>query len=152
MGLDMYLYAEKYLSGKDWDPKDQATNKKVRKLLPDMFLSGNLDVVLVKFETAYWRKSNQIHQWFVDNCQDGVDDCKEYYVGREQIEQLIELCKTAVANKDMAPSALPTQDGFFFGGTEYDEWYYKDLEATVEMLGKCLGLPDVWQFTYRSSW
>ena len=25
---------------------------------------------------AYWRKANAIHSWFVENCQDGVDECQ----------------------------------------------------------------------------
>ena len=27
-------------------------------------------------EVGYWRKANAIHKWFVDNVQDGNDDCK----------------------------------------------------------------------------
>lgn len=32
----------------------------------------------------------------------------------------------------VAEELLPTQSGFFFGGTEYDEWYWNDLEMTVK--------------------
>ena len=27
-------------------------------------------------EVAYWRKFNALHNWFVQNCQDGVDECQ----------------------------------------------------------------------------
>lgn len=43
-------------------------------------------------EVGYWRKSNQIHAWFVDTCQGGNDDCKEYDVSIEQLHQLRDLC------------------------------------------------------------
>jgi hypothetical protein len=39
-------------------------------------------------EVMYWRKANQIHKWFVDNVQDGVDDCKEYWVSEEKLQEL----------------------------------------------------------------
>ena len=42
-------------------------------------------------ETGYWRKANHIHQWFVENIQDGNDDCREYYVPRERLKELLEI-------------------------------------------------------------
>jgi hypothetical protein len=32
---------------------------------------------------------------------------------------------------DQASLILPTQEGFFFGGTQYDEYYYKDIETEL---------------------
>ena len=40
-------------------------------------------------EVGYWRKANQIHKWFVDNVQDGVDDCGEYKVTKEQLIETV---------------------------------------------------------------
>ena len=36
-----------------------------------------LDMMLIYEDNqiASWRKANAIHKWFVDNVQDGVDDC-----------------------------------------------------------------------------
>jgi hypothetical protein len=45
---------------------------------------------------AYWRKANQIHNWFVENVQDGNDDCKDYYVSRKQLEELRDTCKAVL--------------------------------------------------------
>jgi hypothetical protein len=42
--------------------------------------------------------------------------------------------------------------GFFFGNTEKNEWYYEDLEQTVEILDSALSLGDEWSYTYQASW
>lgn len=44
-------------------------------------------------EVAYWRKANAIHKWFVDNIQDGIDDCGNYEVTKEDLEELLHVCK-----------------------------------------------------------
>ena len=36
----------------------------------------------------------------------------------------------------------PTHEGFFFGSTEYDEYYFADLESTIEQLEDVE--PDTW--------
>ena len=49
---------------------------------------------------------------------------------------------------------LPTRSGFFFGGTEYDEFYLRDLKDTVEILDRVLGDPllEDCDFLYQASW
>ena len=65
----------------------------------------------------------------------------------------MELCKEVLINKDRAEELLPVQAGFFFGGYEYDEWYFQYLKNTVEMIDKLLKeVPEDWDFYYRSSW
>ena len=49
-------------------------------------------------EIGYWRKANSIHKWFVDNCQDGVDDCQCYQVRKTDIEILLNRCKEVRAS------------------------------------------------------
>ena len=39
---------------------------------------------------------------------------------------------------EKAKLLLPTQSGFFFGGTEYDEYYISELKRTRDILGKYL--------------
>lgn len=155
MGLDQYLYAKKYTSDTDFmGAERKALNAKLKEAIGDAakFQSGNLKSISVEMEVAYWRKVNAVHKWFVDTCQDGEDDCRQTYVSREQLEALLELCKAVVADHSKADDLLPTQDGFFFGSTEYDEWYFKDLEDTVRQLENVLQLDDTWDFVYQSSW
>ena len=57
-------------------------------------------------------------------------------------------------NKSLAKSQLPTQQGFFFGGTEYDESYFDGVQDTIEILKKVLEETDFEEsvITYQSSW
>lgn len=145
MGLDMYLYARRYLFTKD----DAEIAEQVRDLanVPDGF-----EVKEIKLEAGYWRKANQIHRWFVHNIQEGKDDCGNYYVDRQSLKDLQELCNKVIHNKDLAATELPTESGFFFGNTEYDDWYYSDLSETVDIIDKALSLGREWDFEYHSSW
>lgn len=137
MGLDMYLHKSWYI-GTQWEWNEIAGEINLTqkgKKIPINFEK----VSTIREEAAYWRKANQIHKWFVDNCQDGKDDCREAYVSNEQLQELLNICKTILnaqkSQRDkLAKELLPTQSGFFFGGTEYDSWYYEDLEYTVSVL------------------
>jgi len=49
---------------------------------------------------------------------------------------------------------LPTQAGFFFGGTKYDEYYFEGIQDTIEILQTVLKETDFEEsvITYQSSW
>jgi hypothetical protein len=154
MGLDMYLYASKYTSPAEWRPEDE--RKKFKDILKaidgEKFVDTDLPSIVIDLKVGYWRKANQIHQWFVDNVQSGEDNCAEYYVDRDKLKELRDLCKLALKDKGKAEELLPTQSGFFFGSTEIDEWYFQDVNATIEIINKCLEMDDTWTFKYQSSW
>ncbi len=149
MGLDMYLSVTRYLSKYSKD-KELKLRLKVLKLFPEP-KPVNLESVEVKIQVGYWRKANQIHKWFVENVQNGVDNCANYYVGRDKLTKLKEQCEEALKSKDYK-GKMPTREGFFFGGTEYDEWYIEDLKYTVELIEGLLELPEDYSFEYNSSW
>lgn len=163
MGLDQYLYARKYISGIDYKKvggdlvriQNQEHDNIVSQLgLTSSDLDDNYPSIEVSVKVGYWRKDNQIHKWFVDNVQEGEDDCKEYYVSDDKLTDLHNLCKEVLWEHDKAEKLLPRHSGFFFGDTEYDEWYFKGLENTVEILERLLGNPKFlgWDFYYQSSW
>lgn len=110
-------------------------------------------VVYIESEVCYWRKVNQIHRWFVENVQDGNDDCEKYPVTKETIRRLLADVLRVLDDNDRAAEILPTQEGFFFGSVRYDEGYYNDLKATKTML---LSLLHEWddesEYHYLSSW
>lgn len=114
--------------------------------------TSKVDEVIV--EAVYWRKDNHIHNWFVNNCQNGVDDCERYRVTKEQLEELVRVCKLVLGDHSKANELLPTQRGFFFGSTDYDEFYYDSLEYTVEEIEKLLKEDEGCEvdYYYRSSW
>jgi len=149
MGLDMYLTARKHVNR--WNAEDPE-----QKGLSEVPVSGaqGMPVSGIEYGAAYWRKANAIHKWFVENVQNGVDDCNDYEVSAEQLAELLGLCRLVLHDKSIASRTLPTADGFFFGDTEYGEGYIADLEYTIEALDKLLSAPRdyKWSFSYSSSW
>ena len=161
-------------------------------------------VVQGTYEVAYWRKANQIRQWFVNHIDEfNENDNGEYYeVTEELLNKLITDCKAVLysreevkvddkvknkmdkvrtlsekgidGEKDGAKETLermekkygltgvavrpedilPTSSGFFFGSTEYDEYYYHDLESTIEQCQQVINKTD-WDtevVVYTESW
>jgi len=153
VGLDMYLNASRYLS--DFDEADVEKKEAMLKLFPELEVYLEKDKNPVRemvAEIGYWRKANAIHNWFVQNVQDGEDDCKRYFVNREELEKLKGLCQQVLADNSLAEELLPPTSGFFFGSTEIDEYYIDDLQKTVAIIDKALALPNNWEFEYQSSW
>lgn len=154
MGLDMYFSAKRYMS-KYFDKEDSAKIEMVNQVFGvEGVEDEDYGAQEVKFRVAYWRKVNAIHEWFVQNCQDGVDECQEAYVSREQMRQLIDICRAVVENPKKADELLPTRSGFFFGSTDYDDWYFDNLTYTVDRFEKILKDPafEKADFYYQSSW
>ena len=86
MGLDMYLNRcySKYRKS-DGTFSDNWDDSKF-----DMY--GRSNRVTFSEQVGYWRKANHIHKWFVDNVQDGKDDCHEYYVSIKKLHELRDTC------------------------------------------------------------
>ncbi len=157
MGLDMYLEMRTYVGAKyehrNVKGKIELTEGEDDKPIPIKLKR----ISQITEEVGYWRKANHIHKWFVENVQGGEDDCQDYHVGAEQLMGLLKECKKIQANKDKAEDLLPTTSGFFFGGTDYDEYYFRDIDYTIEMIESLMKeknkkgfLPGI--VYYTSSW
>jgi hypothetical protein len=109
---------------------------------------------VVETEAGYWRKANQIHNWFVRECQDNIDDCQNTMLNQAMLAKLYNLVTDIGKDKKLAMQLLPSKSGFFFGGTEYDKWYFDDLKYTKQLLRKLLrkDSSENWQFSYQASW
>jgi len=150
MGLDMYLSKKTYV--KNWAHKEDkhrvvvTTNDQTRL---DIKPERVTDVVE---EVMYWRKVNAVHAWFVENVQDGIDECQESSVTIEQLDKLATICEKVVRDKN--PELLPSQGGFFFGSTEYDEYYYQEIEDTAKVLREEIknNQEDYPEYFYQASW
>ncbi len=63
---------------------------------------------------------------------------------------MLELGKT-IKDAHAAKEMLPSESGFFFGSTDYDEYYYQDLADTCRMLDTVLAETGD-DFEYHASW
>jgi len=181
MGLDMYLAKKNYVKNWDYMKKPERHSFIIKKGGKETEIKPERISYIIE-EVARWRKANAIHKWFVDNVQEGEDDCKEYYVSGEQLQELLNKCNEVlkvakikkgkvsngytikdgkkkynfvdgkvVTNAKEIAEILPTEDGFFFDCTDYDEYYIKDIEYTTKTLTELIKEEDG-EFYYSSSW
>lgn len=145
MGLDMYLTARLHVYDMTGDIKIEKNN--------EPYFECDMSIVSsIELQVAYWRKANQIHNWFVKNIQEDVDDCGTYYASREKLDELLKICKRVLETKNS--DELPPCWGFFFGSTDIDQWYWEDITATIEQIEAALENPlfNHCSFYYHSSW
>ena len=137
-------------------------------------------------QVGYWRKANHIHNWFVENIQDGNNDC-DYHreVTEDDLHELLDVCHEVLCSCEMvdgkinvgtqcsngkiipimedgqyvkdpsvAERLLPCVSGFFFGGTEYDNYYVESIKETIDIITKVLETTDFDKemIYYVSSW
>ena len=76
-----------------------------------------------KDSDAYFRKVNFLYRYFEDKLE---DEC--CFVTKSELEDVIDRCDKVLADNSLCSELLPTRSGFFFGSTEYDEWYFNDLK------------------------
>ena len=162
MGLDMYLTAEKNIGHYDFQ-REMVGEWRDEYNLADAIIQAfpKLGEIMdprspsltVGATVGYWRKANAIHYWFVENCQNGVDECQETWIPESRLQELRSLCLEAKAFPERAGELLPTTAGFFFGSTEYDEWYWNDIDQTIEILDRALAVAaEGYTIKYQSSW
>lgn len=157
MGLDMYInrvnrtnHSVEELMEIDNEEDTTPNSEKVKPFLPlRKYCFG--DYYSIFHEACYWRKFNALHNWFVTNVQNGVDDCNAYELSEEDIEKCLNVLRTVRDTKDA--SLLEPKSGFFFGSTEVDDYYFADVENAIDQLQILLALD--WEknrFFYRASW
>jgi hypothetical protein len=150
----MYLNAKLYISAYNKETKDMKVSGLKGVLPPKEGAFNEMGRICnVVVNGIYWRKANAIHKWFVDNVQEGIDNCEMFSVGREDLIKLRDLCKKVMENKDKAKDLLPAHEGFFFGTYEYDQWYFDSVAQTVHEINLLLEtFNEDWDFYYQSSW
>lgn len=151
----MYLDKKIYVLNWGHSPEKHEIIVKFNNEIRKDINSANIKYIIE--EVGYWRKFNALHNWFVINCSDtGEDDCKDIYLFENNIKDLIKILKTIDKDNSKAEELLPTKSGFFFGGTEYDDFYFSEIKRTLKILtdlkkviGKKTGYP---QLIYHASW
>lgn len=157
MGLDMYLFYDVYVGGdyNDYEEKKITLTRNGKSYVTSDIALNVKDVSSIRLKLAYWRKANHIHKFFIDECGKGDDDCRDLYVSTEVMRKLKTLCSQVLNDRSKASELLPTESGFFFGSTEYDEWYFEDIKDTLKQIEaverKINKIPDG-SLYYHASW
>lgn len=177
----MYLYRKVYVQ--NWDHHTPEQKWTITATRGDGTTLDTTGVCYLQYQVAYWRKANAIHNWFVKECGNGIDECQPIYVSEEKLRELLDICKEVkrLAHLEAVPNGrevaelsmvdasftyskakqitnaaeiaqiLPSASGFFFGSTEYDQYYLEDIDLTIKQLEKALENSDD-DFTYQASW
>jgi len=182
MGLDMYLSRTKKVKGlsiEDYRKIDNAVSEvetksgktpliqevikgKFKKAYDELndcvAIRGNYIFWYSIFEElGYWRKVNAVHNYFVERCQNGVDECQMSVVKKSDLQELLRRCNKILKNKgdeDLVNELLPTTRGFFFGSDDIDDYYYRGIEQTKEIIEEVLKNTDFKTqiVFYQASW
>lgn len=131
----------------------------------DMYLTRKQKGFDFNGDIGYWRKANAIHNWFVKNIQNGIDECQESLVTKDDLESLLEVCQNVldtvkladgkvIVNQEEIAALLPTIRGYFFGSTDYDKYYIEDIKDTINILRTALKETnfDEEEIYYQASW
>jgi hypothetical protein len=106
----------------------------------------------------YWRKVNALHKFFCDRGileAGGKENVGRYIISRNDLIDLVFVMKRILVDNSvkLAEETLPTESGFFFGSTEYDEFYFNDLKDAVTLVSAELdAVPDQEVWFYEASW
>ena len=102
MGLDMHMRAKLYISGHRYSEEAPVFNQIIMHLpefevFQPALASLDRKSLIVAVTVGYWYNASAIHNWFVENVQDGKDDCGEYYVNPENLGRLRDVCREVLA-------------------------------------------------------
>ena len=162
MGLDQYLTAKKYIAKWSYGDgyKDRWVTQEFQDALPmdapDITQYSQFAGISIEYPVGYWRKANAIHNFFVQEVGEEVDDCREMWVDRDVLVELRSRCDDVLKADNMEEMAqevgLETVGGFFFGDTSYGDWYKDDLRLTIDICDHVLALPEEYSIYYQASW
>jgi len=146
MGLDQYVTKKTFIWGKQREALEINEVEGLEHIDPKK-------ISYIEEEIGYWRKANHIHNWFVNNIQEGKDDCGEYEISEDQLLELFAAVTNVQLDHSLAKTLLPTTEGFFFGGTEYDDYYLESLKDTEVIICNALkAIKAGSRVYYSSSW
>lgn len=86
-------------------------------------------------EVGEFRKVNALLQWVNNNVMT-VENCAYIPITKEDLEKLQNILNQLTPLN--CKTLFPTQEGFFYGSTEYDECYWDDVQDVKEWVDKTL--------------
>ena len=170
MGLDMYLYAEKYES--KYRDKTLSYPKELEELLKKTN-KYHIASKTTTYKIGYWRKFNALHYYIINHFAYGKDEGQKIYLLKSDLLEILEVLKKVeksfetakikeekddyiIYENPIAEKLLPTKDGFFFGSLDYDNFYLDDIKISIKIFEEVLKLleerPEEYVIYYQASW
>lgn len=175
MGLDQYLYKKTYIGNHYKDPKDQikidvegVTQGRVSEIVERVGQWRKANQIHQWFVEHVQEGKDNCGEYYVSpmKMQELLDAVNAVLAGSKLVngkvkngEKLtpgspkwIPILEKGKIVKDpsVAIKILPTTSGFFFGGTEYDQYYIQNLRETKQILENAL--KENGEYYYSSSW
>ena len=152
MGLDQFISATIHVPAQKVGDVIE-DNPILKKLVDDQF-----SLASVNFKLGQFRKFNALHG-YIESRIGGVENLQDIHIN-EIIDELYEDCKIILATKDSkdgnadAIKRMPPTEGFFFGSTEVDSWYYSDVKELYDLLADLIKLSEIEgiSFYYTAWW
>jgi hypothetical protein len=152
MGLDSYLYKKTYVQ--NWE-----NNSPDSKIKPER-------ISYIVEDVGYWRKFNALHNYIVENFADGRDDYQHIGLTEGGLRNILDTLKQAKyildsdasdeEKSDKLSDVFPTAEGFFFGSTDYEDYYAECVDNAILLLSDLIDECDddnySYSFYYQASW
>ena len=170
MGLDIYFYKHRNTNTqieralKDFyaEFSEKTPYDEVRELAEKMGVADRVDIEANEYhdsegnshkyttayrtdteEVGYMRKHNHLLPYFGYG-----ENCSNQPVSRSAIEAFIDDATEVLSHwgeegfENVANDLIPHEEGFFFGGYDYDDWYRQDLEEDIRIFKDILAETD----------
>lgn len=153
MGLDMYLFVEKYESKGEWNSKTYPKGFYPEELdcLAKTNWKRNFLSVHTKYQVGYWRKFYPLHHWFVKYSRQ-PDCCQEIFIGEENLRDLLKKLRK-VKTADELLEVLDPQEKIENG--DWEKYYLECLDYTIKLFEKVLKVANEtnkYDIIYQASW
>lgn len=151
MGLDIYFYKVKTEDGQNalnemqelQELMDNETNEEKYNELQEQLA----DINPFKDEIAYFRKVNLLLSFF-----NYEENCSFKEIDKTDIETLIENCNEVLKDNSKAELLLPTNGGFFFGNTDYNDFYFENIKEVRKTFKKIINKLNEDESIYMFCW
>jgi hypothetical protein len=150
MGLDMYLEAKLHLP--PYNTELAAVRHAIGQAIgytPPTEKPDNdatlMEITGVSVRVGYWRKFDPLHRWFVNNVQEGHDDCRPAYVPPDVLAELEDQLDQVSDDPESASEYFVSEDD-----VPMEEG---DVDYTLKVVVHAKKLQERgWDIYYRASW
>lgn len=100
------------------------------------------------------RNAGHIHNWFVQNVQNGRDDGGVYVFSKRKANELTKICRHILVHLDEAPKYLPVTNAYGYGPRDYDQWYFDSVMNMLRILEEAFDFVDFKKkvLVYYANW